>query len=55
MRVLGRCGAHVIAVDSTAAALEAMDRSHPDAVLSDLEMPGEDGYEFLRALRAWRE
>ena len=28
--VLGRCGAHVVAVDSTAAALEAMDRCRPD-------------------------
>jgi PAS domain S-box-containing protein len=50
--VLGRCGAHVVAVDSTAAALEAMDRCHPDVVLSDLEMPGEDGYSLIKKIRA---
>jgi len=50
--VLGRCGAHVIAVDSTAAALEAMDRCPPDVVLSDLEMPGEDGYSLIKKIRA---
>jgi PAS domain S-box-containing protein len=50
--VLGRCGAHVVAVDSTAAALEAMDRCPPDVVLSDLEMPGEDGYSLIKKIRA---
>jgi PAS domain S-box-containing protein len=50
--VLGRCGAHVVAVDSTAAALEAMDRCHPDVLLSDLEMPGEDGYSLIKKIRA---
>ena len=50
--VLGRCGAHVVAVGSTAAALEAMDRCHPDVVLSDLEMPGEDGYSLIKKIRA---
>jgi CheY-like chemotaxis protein/anti-sigma regulatory factor (Ser/Thr protein kinase) len=49
--VLGRCGAKVVAVDSTAAALEALDRSRPDVILSDLEMPGEDGYSLIRKVR----
>jgi PAS domain S-box-containing protein len=49
--VLGRCGAQVVAVDSAAAALEALDRSHPDVILSDLEMPGEDGYSLIRKVR----
>jgi CheY-like chemotaxis protein len=49
--VLGHCGARVIAVDSTAAALEALDRCRPDVVLSDLEMPGEDGYSLIRKIR----
>ena len=49
--VLGRCGAHVVAVDSTAAALEALDRVRPDVILSDLEMPGEDGYSLIRKVR----
>ena len=49
--VLGRCGAKVVAVDSAAAALEALDRSRPDVILSDLEMPGEDGYSLIRKVR----
>jgi PAS domain S-box-containing protein len=49
--VLGRRGAHVVAVDSTAAALEALDRLRPDVMLSDLEMPGEDGYSLIRKVR----
>ena len=49
--VLGRCGARVVAVDSTAAALEAMDHVRPDVILSDLEMPGEDGYSLIRKVR----
>jgi len=49
--VLGRCGARVVTVDSTAAALEALDREHPDVILSDLEMPGEDGYSLIRKVR----
>ena len=49
--VLGRCGARVVAVDSTAAALDALDQCHPDVILSDLEMPGEDGYSLIRKVR----
>jgi CheY-like chemotaxis protein len=49
--VLGRCGARVVAVDSAPAALEALDRVHPDVILSDLEMPGEDGYSLIRKVR----
>ena len=49
--VLSRCGAKVVAVDSTAAALAALDRCRPDVILSDLEMPGEDGYSLIRKVR----
>jgi len=50
--VLGRCGATVVAAESTAAALEALDRCRPDVILSDVEMPGEDGYSLIRKVRA---
>jgi len=50
--VLGRCGATVVAAESTATALEALDRCRPDVILSDLEMPGEDGYSLIRKVRA---
>ena len=50
--VLGRCGATVVAAESTATALEALDHCRPDVILSDLEMPGEDGYSLIRKVRA---
>jgi PAS domain S-box-containing protein len=50
--VLGRCGATVVAAESTATALEALDRCLPDVILSDLEMPGEDGFSLIRKVRA---
>jgi DNA-binding response OmpR family regulator len=37
---------------SATAALDAMDRECPDVVLSDLLMPGMDGLELLRSIRA---
>ena len=35
------------------AGLEAVSRVHPDAVVLDLGLPGVDGLDVLRALRAW--
>lgn len=45
-------GATVIAVPGVPAALEALGRERPNVVLSDIEMPGEDGYSFIRKIRA---
>jgi CheY-like chemotaxis protein len=45
------CGAEVAAAGSVAAALELIDRRLPDVVVSDIGMPGEDGYAFIRRLR----
>jgi CheY-like chemotaxis protein len=50
--LLRRCGANVVAAESTAAALEALDHCRPDVMLSDIEMPGEDGYSLIRKVRA---
>jgi CheY-like chemotaxis protein len=44
-------GADVRAVESTADALEAFDEWKPDVLISDLGMPGEDGYALIRKLR----
>jgi signal transduction histidine kinase len=45
-------GASVSSAASTAEALETFTRERPDVVVSDIAMPGEDGYDLIRALRA---
>ena len=50
-RVLEDAGAQVLAVRSGAAALERLDEFSPDVLVSDIGMPGLDGYDFLRRAR----
>jgi signal transduction histidine kinase len=50
--ILEQCGALVTPASSVAEALAVLDRNPVDVVLSDIEMPGEDGYSFIRRLRA---
>jgi PAS domain S-box-containing protein len=50
--VLERCGAHVTACASAREGLAALQRERPDVVVTDIAMPEEDGYEFIRAVRA---
>ena len=45
-------GASVRCVGDGAAALAAIREQPPDVVVSDIAMPGEDGHEFLKKLRA---
>jgi PAS domain S-box-containing protein len=49
---LGRCGAEVVLAGSASAALEAIAVSVPDLLISDIGMPGEDGYELIRRVRS---
>jgi PAS domain S-box-containing protein len=49
--MLGRAGARVIAVDSAPAAFAAVEDDAPDLLLSDIGMPGEDGYSLMRRIR----
>jgi PAS domain S-box-containing protein len=49
---LGQCGAEVVAASSAREALDAMARLKFDALVSDIGMPGEDGYELIRLVRA---
>jgi len=50
--VLTQQGAKVEQAGSASEALRAVSRSTPDVLLSDIGLPGEDGYELIRAIRA---
>lgn len=50
--VLEECGASVKAAASAQEALEAIERWKPDVLVSDIGMPGEDGYALIRQLRS---
>ena len=50
--VLEHHGAEVTSVGSVAAALEALERSRPHVLLSDLSMPGATGYDLIREVVA---
>ncbi len=50
--VLEQCGATVGAVKSAAEAVETLEREPPDVLLSDIAMPGVDGYSLLGQARA---
>ncbi len=50
--VLEHCKMEVITAGSASEALEAIVQSRPDVLLSDLGMPGEDGYTLIAKVRA---
>ena len=49
--ILQRCGATVAAAESVPEAMKLLDANLPDIIVSDIQMPGEDGYSFIRKLR----
>jgi PAS domain S-box-containing protein len=49
--VLERCGAAVTTVASTPAALLLLRETRPDVLVSDIGMPGLDGYDLIRRMR----
>ena len=49
--VLSQSGAQVTAVSTVADALEKLKLIKPDLLLSDIEMPNEDGYSLIRKVR----
>jgi PAS domain S-box-containing protein len=53
--VLEQCNAIVRTCESAAEALELLPEFKPDILVSDIGMPGEDGYSLIRKLRALEE
>ncbi|HEX8128266.1 MAG TPA: PAS domain-containing protein [Pyrinomonadaceae bacterium] len=50
--VLKQCRAEVRAVANAADALSQLESWRPDVLISDIEMPGEDGYTLIRKVRS---
>lgn len=50
--VLQECGAEVTAVASAIEAITTLELFKPDVLVSDIGMPGEDGYSLMRKVRA---
>jgi PAS domain S-box-containing protein len=53
--VLERCGASVCAVGTVAEALDALRERRIDILISDIGIPGEDGYDLIRRVRSMPE
>jgi PAS domain S-box-containing protein len=50
--ILEQCGAEVTVMASVQEAIEEIERSRPDVLVSDVGMPEEDGYTLMRKVRA---
>jgi CheY-like chemotaxis protein len=50
--ILEQAQASVITAGSTVQALELLESNKPDVLVSDIGMPEEDGYQFIRLVRA---
>lgn len=53
--VLEKCGAQVATASSAREAVAALRHSRPDVLISDIGMPGEDGFALIRQVRALSE
>ena len=51
-RLLVEFGGRVVAVAGVAEALDALPRARPHVLVSDIDMPGENGYALIRTMRA---
>jgi CheY-like chemotaxis protein len=49
--IIESCGAQVMAADSAREAFKALEKFKPHLLVSDIAMPGEDGYSLIRRLR----
>jgi CheY-like chemotaxis protein len=46
------CGVRVVSVESADEALEKLPEVHPDFLISDIGLPGKDGYDLIRKIRS---
>lgn len=53
--VLRRCGAAVVCAPSAGAAFDQVHSVRPDVIVSDVGMPGQDGHDLMRRVRALPE
>jgi signal transduction histidine kinase/CheY-like chemotaxis protein len=51
-RVLEQCGAQVVVAGSSREAMQVLTETRPHMIISDIGMPDEDGYTFIRKVRA---
>jgi PAS domain S-box-containing protein len=51
MRLLNQCKAEVRAAASAEEGLQILSEFRPDVLISDIGMPGKDGYQFIREVR----
>jgi len=51
-RVLEGCGATVVVAGSAEEGVRLLQAERPDVIVSDIGMPGEDGHQFIRRVRA---
>lgn len=51
-KTLTQCEAEVCSVGSAEAAIQAINERRPDVLISDIGMPGMDGYDLIREVRA---
>jgi CheY-like chemotaxis protein len=49
--MIGQLGAEVKSCDSSEAAMKLLGEWRPDVIVSDIEMPDEDGYALMRKVR----
>jgi hypothetical protein len=50
--VLHECGAETVTANSAAEGLEIVTSNPPDILISDIQMPDEDGYSLIRKIRS---
>jgi len=50
--IFDECGAEVITAASVSEALESLECRRPDALVSDIAMPNQDGYDLIRRARS---